>query len=126
MGTVSEIGRSVAADPLQHRKTWQCAGQYQSRRRQGPGHTMDLVKENLETYKDVGQSVKVAAGSGPRHPGYDTGINSEDLQIILDNIKQGSTIVPKISTTFKDGIEEIREWVSKRSTVWWIPCSKAR
>jgi phospholipid/cholesterol/gamma-HCH transport system substrate-binding protein len=68
---------------------------------------MELVKDNLRTYKQVGLSVqsrldKVNAILD------EIQASSKDLKIILGNIKQGSADVPKITTTFKAGIEEIR------------------
>ena len=39
------------------------------------------------------------------------------LQVILANIKIGSSEIPKIATTFRDGIKEIREGVEQVNRV---------
>ncbi len=80
-----------------------------------PG-TMDLVKENLETYKNVGQAA-LSRLDQVRGSLNDIQASTADLRIILKNIKQGSTNVPKISSTFKDGIEEIRMGVEEINRV---------
>jgi len=69
--------------------------------------TLDLVNQNLETFKTVGESanqrvdqVRVVLNT--------IQASSNDLKVILDNVKQGSRNVPEITATFKEGVDEIR------------------
>ena len=78
--------------------------------------TMALVQENLTTFRDAGLSaqeridqVKVILQDIHKATG--------DLQIIVDNVKAGSENVPKITTTFRDGVQEIREGVEQINRV---------
>ena len=77
---------------------------------------MALVTENLETYKAVGQSVHSRVDQ-VRSALDDIQRSTADLKIILDNIRQGSTRIPKITTTFQDGIDEIRMGVGEINRV---------
>jgi phospholipid/cholesterol/gamma-HCH transport system substrate-binding protein len=78
--------------------------------------TMDLVQENLTAYRDAGQNV-VHRVEQARKILEDIEASSADLQIILDNIKTGSYQVPRISTSFRNGVEEIREGVEQINRV---------
>jgi phospholipid/cholesterol/gamma-HCH transport system substrate-binding protein len=77
---------------------------------------MDLVQENLTAYRDAGQSV-VQRVEQARKILEDIEASSADLQIILENIKTGSYQVPRISMSFRDGVEEIREGVEQINRV---------
>jgi len=74
--------------------------------------TMDLVQDNLVTYRDAGQAVVLRVDQA-RKILDDIQAASADLQLILKNIKTGSYQVPRISTSFRDGVEEIREGVEE-------------
>jgi phospholipid/cholesterol/gamma-HCH transport system substrate-binding protein len=76
-----------------------------------PG-TMALVHENLTTYRDAGQAVNERVEQA-REVLNTIGTAAGDLQIILKNIKAGSVKVPRIATSFLDGVEEIREGVEQ-------------
>lgn len=78
--------------------------------------TMELVKDNLTTYRDAGQAV-VQRVDQARNVLDDIQTSTADLQIILKNIKAGSYNVPRISTNFRDGVEEIREGVEQINRV---------
>jgi len=78
--------------------------------------TMELVHENLKVYRESGASLNQRMN--------DAQILFEqistamaDLQVILGNIRIGSNEIPKISTTFRDGIKEIREGVEQVNRV---------
>jgi phospholipid/cholesterol/gamma-HCH transport system substrate-binding protein len=73
---------------------------------------MDLVQENLSAYRQVGESVIQRVDQA--------GVildqiqsSSEALKITLKNIKSGSYNIPRISTSFRDGVQEIREGVEE-------------
>ncbi len=74
--------------------------------------TMDLVQDNLNTYRDAGQSV-VQRVEQARNILESIQASTEDLRTILKNIKSGSYNVPRISTSFRDGVNEIREGVEQ-------------
>ena len=77
---------------------------------------MDLVNDNLTVYHDAGQMVisrVEQAGKILKQ----IQASAADLRIILNNIKSGSTDVPRISTSFRDGVEEIREGVEQINRV---------
>lgn len=76
-----------------------------------PG-AMDLVQENLTAYRDAGQAVILGVEQA-RSALNDIQASTADLKIILENIKTGSYQVPRISTSFRDGVEEIREGVEQ-------------
>jgi phospholipid/cholesterol/gamma-HCH transport system substrate-binding protein len=73
---------------------------------------MDLVQENLATYRDAGQSV-VQRVDQARVILDEIQSSTADLTTILKNIKAGSYNVPRISTSFRDGVQEIREGVEE-------------
>lgn len=78
--------------------------------------TMDMVQENLTVYRDAGQ----LAASRVEQAGRileQIRASAADLQIILKNIKAGSTNVPRISTSFRDGVDEIRDGVEEINRV---------
>jgi phospholipid/cholesterol/gamma-HCH transport system substrate-binding protein len=74
--------------------------------------TMELVKENLNTYRDAGASVKARVDQA-RELLEAIKRSAGDLQVILENVKVGSTQVPRITTTFRDGIQEIRQGMAQ-------------
>jgi phospholipid/cholesterol/gamma-HCH transport system substrate-binding protein len=67
--------------------------------------TMDLVQENLTGYRDAAVSVKAILEEVRK--------STADLQEVVHYWKSGSKNVPRISTTFRDGIEEIRSGVKE-------------
>jgi phospholipid/cholesterol/gamma-HCH transport system substrate-binding protein len=67
--------------------------------------TMDLVQENLTGYRDAAASVNAVLEEIKKSTG--------DLQEVIQYWKSGSKNVPRISTTFRDGIEEIRSGVKE-------------
>lgn len=73
-------------------------------------HTMTLVQENLVTYRDTGALIKERVDE-VQQVLHQIQSATDSLQVVIDNIKTGSYHVPRIATTFKDGIEEIREGV---------------
>jgi phospholipid/cholesterol/gamma-HCH transport system substrate-binding protein len=78
--------------------------------------TMDLVQDNLNAYRDAGQSV-VQRVEQARTILEDIQASTDDLQTILKNIRTGSYNVPRISTSFRDGVDEIREGVEQINRV---------
>lgn len=79
-------------------------------------HTMALVEENLTTFREAGHSVKVSIDQAGLLFA-DIRAAAADLEVIMDNIKTGSYKVPRISTAFLDGVEEIREGVEQINRV---------
>jgi phospholipid/cholesterol/gamma-HCH transport system substrate-binding protein len=80
-----------------------------------PG-TMAMVQDNLAVYSDTGKMV----ASRVEQAGEileQIRASAADLQIILKNIKAGSTDVPKISNSFRDGVDEIRDGVEEINRV---------
>lgn len=78
--------------------------------------TMDLVNENLTVYRDTGESLQ----SGVRQAREIlVGIREAagDLQVVMGNVRAGSRKVPQITTSFKEGIEEIRDGVEQVNRV---------
>jgi phospholipid/cholesterol/gamma-HCH transport system substrate-binding protein len=74
--------------------------------------TMTMVQDNLTVYSDVGKMVASRAKKvGEILDQIRTA--AADLQVILKNIKTGSTNVPRISTSFRDGVDEIRQGVEE-------------
>jgi phospholipid/cholesterol/gamma-HCH transport system substrate-binding protein len=74
--------------------------------------TMTLVNENLATFRDAGKSVKedvVRAKTALE----DIRVAAANLKTITENIKTGSRRIPRIATTFQDGIQEIRQGVEQ-------------
>ncbi len=67
--------------------------------------TMDLVQENLTHFDEAAVSVNAILEEIRKSTG--------DLQEIIRYWKTGSKNVPRISTTFRDGIEEIRSGVKQ-------------
>jgi phospholipid/cholesterol/gamma-HCH transport system substrate-binding protein len=70
--------------------------------------TMAMVQNDLAVYGDTGRMV----ASRVEQAG-----EILDLQTILKNIKAGSTDVPRISTSFRDGVDEIRDGVEEINRV---------
>jgi phospholipid/cholesterol/gamma-HCH transport system substrate-binding protein len=73
---------------------------------------MDLVQENLDAYRQAGESVVQRVDQARVILDQLQG-SSAELKVILKNIKAGSYNVPRISTSFRDGVEEIREGVEE-------------
>lgn len=82
---------------------------------QAPG-TMDLVQENLSTFKQAGQSVQ-ARVEQVRMILDDIKQAATDLHVITENIRTGSKQVPRITTNFRDGVQEIRQGVEQINRV---------
>lgn len=82
----------------------------------GAPHTLDLVNENLMVYRDTGESIQ---GGVAQAREILSGIQDAvgDLQAVMANIRNGSQKVPQIATTFKEGIEEIRDGVEQVNRV---------
>jgi phospholipid/cholesterol/gamma-HCH transport system substrate-binding protein len=78
--------------------------------------TMDLVQENLVTFRDTGASVQARVDQ-VQHILKDIQKAAADLQDITRNIRTGSYKIPQITTTFKAGIQEIRQGVEEVSRV---------
>lgn len=78
--------------------------------------TMELVQESLNVYRQSGVSLNTRMNEAQMLL---EEINRAmvDLQAILANIKIGSSEIPKIATTFRDGIKEIREGVEQVNRV---------
>ena len=74
--------------------------------------TVDLVQEDLAVYRDAGQMVAARVEQAGKILAQIRAA-SADLQAILKNIKAGSADVPRISTSFRDGVEEIRQGVEE-------------
>ncbi len=75
-------------------------------------NTLDLVQDNLDTYRHAGQLVTERIEQ-TRLILADIQKAVASLQVTLENIKTGSSHIPKISTTFRDGIQEIRDGVEQ-------------
>jgi phospholipid/cholesterol/gamma-HCH transport system substrate-binding protein len=78
--------------------------------------TVDQVQEDLAVYRDAGQMVASRVEQAGKILEQIRSA-SVDLQVILKNIKAGSTEVPRISTGFRDGVEEIRQGVEEINRV---------
>ena len=80
-----------------------------------PG-AMALVQENLTTYKEAGQSAQARI---EEIKAILTEIKqaADDLRVIAANIRTGSSDVPRITTSFRDGVKEIREGVEQVNRV---------
>ena len=74
--------------------------------------TVDQVQEDLAVYRDAGQMVAARVEQAGKIL-EQIRAASADLQVILKNIKAGSAEVPRISTSFRDGVEEIRQGVEE-------------
>ncbi len=74
---------------------------------------------NLERMGAILENIDIAAAKAPaameqvRKVLDDLYASTGDLKVIVDNIKAGSHKVPEITTTFQDGIDEIREGVEQ-------------
>jgi phospholipid/cholesterol/gamma-HCH transport system substrate-binding protein len=66
---------------------------------------MDLVQDNLANFRDAGASAKEVLAEVKK--------STAKLEEILDYWRTGSKNVPRISNTFRDGIEEIRSGVEQ-------------
>ena len=82
---------------------------------QGP-ETMDLVRQDLSTFKEAGQSVQ-ARVEQVRIILDDIKKAAADLRVITDDIRSSSGQVPKITTNFGDGVQEIRQGVEQINRV---------
>lgn len=80
-----------------------------------PG-TMDLVQDNLTTYRDAGQAITQRVEQA-RKILDNIEASAADLHIIIQNVKTGSYNVPRISTSFRNGVDEIREGVEEINRV---------
>lgn len=80
-----------------------------------PG-AMDLVQENLVNLRDTSQSLQDRVEQA-RLVMEDIQKASADLQAIMANIKTGSNRVPEITTSFQEGIQEIRQGVEQVNRV---------
>lgn len=78
--------------------------------------TMDLVQENLIIYRDTGESVQERVDQVQIILS-DIQKAAADLQDVIRNIRTGSDRVPQITTTFKSGIQEIRQGVEQVNRV---------
>lgn len=74
--------------------------------------TMALVNKNLVTYRNAGEAVNQRVMEAKAVLD-DIQTAAGDLKIILENIKTSSVKVPRIATSFLDGVEEIREGVEQ-------------
>lgn len=74
--------------------------------------TMHLVNENLAALRETGSALNEGITEAQ---GILKAIrrSTGDLQVIMENIKAGSHQVPEITTTFKEGILEIRQGVEE-------------
>ena len=78
--------------------------------------TMGMIQDNLAVYREVGQDVTArVAQAGTILE--EIRLAAADLQTVLGNIKAGSTKVPRITTSFGDGVEEIRQGVEEINRV---------
>ena len=73
---------------------------------------MDLVQDNLAAYRDAGREVTARVDQAGKIL-EQIQAAAANLQVILNNVKSGSANVPKISTSFRDGVEEIRVGVEE-------------
>lgn len=74
--------------------------------------TMHLVNENLAAFRDTGGAINEGVEEAKQIL-KDIRKSTGDLQTIMENIKAGSHQVPEITTTFKEGILEIRQGVEE-------------
>lgn len=77
---------------------------------------MELVKDNLTVFRDTGEMLSSRVDQAGKIL-EQIQSSAADLQVILENVKAGSTQVPRISTSFRDGVEEIREGVEQINRV---------
>lgn len=73
---------------------------------------MTLVQENLTTYRNAGHAVNDRIMQAQEVLN-DIQSAAGDLKIVLENLKTSSVKVPRITTSFLDGVEEIREGVEQ-------------
>ncbi len=78
--------------------------------------TMDLVQENLVTYRDTGASLNESVGQVQQILA-EIQKAASDLQTIMQNIRTGSDKVPRITSTFREGVQEIRQGVEEVNRV---------
>jgi phospholipid/cholesterol/gamma-HCH transport system substrate-binding protein len=74
--------------------------------------TMDLVQDNLSVYRDAGSRVTATVDQAGKLL-EQIQASTADLKVILSNIKTGSYNIPRITTSFRDGVEEIRQGVEE-------------
>jgi phospholipid/cholesterol/gamma-HCH transport system substrate-binding protein len=77
---------------------------------------MDLVQDNLTVYRDAGQHVTARVDQAGKIL-EQIQAAAADLQVLIKNIKAGSNQVPRISSSFRDGVEEIRQGVEEINRV---------
>lgn len=77
---------------------------------------MELVQENLSVYRESGVSLNERMNEA-QLLFEEIRLAMADLQVILGNVKFASYEIPEISTTFRDGIKEIREGVEQVNRV---------
>lgn len=82
----------------------------------GAPRAMALVEEDLAIFKETGQSIRISMQQA-RQILSEVQKAAADLQLTMQNIKAGSYNVPQITTTFKDGIQEIRQGVEQVNRV---------
>jgi phospholipid/cholesterol/gamma-HCH transport system substrate-binding protein len=78
--------------------------------------TMAMVQDNLTLYGNAGRIV-VSRANQAGEILEKIRRAAADLQIIMKNVKAGSTDVPRISTSFRDGVDEIRVGVEEINRV---------
>jgi phospholipid/cholesterol/gamma-HCH transport system substrate-binding protein len=78
--------------------------------------TIDLVNSNLATFYNAGVSIQERVNQAKTILA-EIQVGAANLKQITDDIKAGSTHVPKIATTFRDGVQEIREGVEQINRV---------
>jgi phospholipid/cholesterol/gamma-HCH transport system substrate-binding protein len=78
--------------------------------------TMELVNSNLATFRDTGLSVQQQV-ERVKVLLEDMRVAAANLKQITDDIKGGSTHIPRIATSFRDGVEEIRYGVEQLNRV---------
>jgi phospholipid/cholesterol/gamma-HCH transport system substrate-binding protein len=79
-------------------------------------HAMALVENNLSVFQQTGQSMQ-ASMEQVHQILANVQKTAADLQVVVQNVKAGSHNVPQITTTFKDGIQEIRQGVQQVNRV---------
>jgi phospholipid/cholesterol/gamma-HCH transport system substrate-binding protein len=78
--------------------------------------TMAMVRDNLAVYGDAGRIVVSRVEQAGKII-EEIRAAAADLKIILKNVKAGSSEVPRISNSFKDGVDEIRQGVEEINRV---------
>jgi phospholipid/cholesterol/gamma-HCH transport system substrate-binding protein len=79
-------------------------------------NAMLMVEKDLAVFQQTGQSMQANMEQVHRIL-TDVQKTASDLQVVVQNVKTGSYNVPQITTTFKDGIQEIRQGVEQVNRV---------